>query len=69
MVLSRFKSIASQNTSQSISIHFNSHGIRITEQVYIPNHINNFTAITELLKQIYRIVYEYFWTAYTKLKS
>jgi hypothetical protein len=32
MVLSRFKFIASQNLSQSISIHFNSYEIGITEQ-------------------------------------
>jgi hypothetical protein len=30
--LSRFKSIKSQNTSQSRPIHFNPHGIKITEQ-------------------------------------
>jgi hypothetical protein len=30
--LSQFKSIASQNTSQSHRIHFNPHGIEITEQ-------------------------------------
>jgi hypothetical protein len=30
--LSRFNSIASQNTSQSIPIHTNTHGIEITEQ-------------------------------------
>jgi hypothetical protein len=32
VVLNRFKSIASQNSFQSIPIHFNPHGIRITEQ-------------------------------------
>jgi hypothetical protein len=32
VVLSRFNSIASQNTSQSIPIHTNTHGIEITEQ-------------------------------------
>jgi hypothetical protein len=32
VVLSRFKSIASQNSSQYIPIHSNPHGIRITEQ-------------------------------------
>jgi hypothetical protein len=32
VVLSRFNSIASQNTSQSILIHTNTHGIEITEQ-------------------------------------
>jgi hypothetical protein len=30
--LSRFNSIASQNTFQSIPIHTNTHGIEITEQ-------------------------------------
>jgi hypothetical protein len=33
--------------------------------VYIPNYVVNFTMITELLKWIYRIAYETFWTAYT----
>jgi hypothetical protein len=32
MVLSLFKSIASQNTSQFIPTHSNTHGIRITKQ-------------------------------------
>jgi hypothetical protein len=32
MRLSRFKSITCQNTSQSHSIHFDPHGIKITEQ-------------------------------------
>jgi hypothetical protein len=32
VVLSRFNSIASQNTSQSITIHTNTYGIEITEQ-------------------------------------
>jgi hypothetical protein len=32
--------------------------------VYIPNYVVNFTMITELLKWIYRIAYENFWTAY-----
>jgi len=36
--------------------------------VYVPNHVVNFVIITELLKWIYRIGYEFFWTAYPKLK-
>jgi hypothetical protein len=32
VVLSRFESISSQNPSQSIPIHTNLHGIKITEQ-------------------------------------
>jgi hypothetical protein len=32
MVLSRFKSIESQNPTQSIPMHTNPHGIEITEQ-------------------------------------
>jgi hypothetical protein len=32
VVLSRFKSIANQNSSQFIPIHFNPHGIGITKQ-------------------------------------
>jgi hypothetical protein len=35
VVLSRFNSIASQNTSQSIPIHTNTHGIEITERIEI----------------------------------
>jgi hypothetical protein len=32
VVLNRFKSITSQNSSQSIPVHFNTHVIEITEQ-------------------------------------
>ena len=40
MVLSRIKSIASQNQSQSITIHSNSHGIGISEQgINPPQHM------------------------------
>ena len=37
--------------------------------VYIPNHVVNFIIIIELLKWIYRIIYDFFFTAYTETKS
>ena len=36
----------------------------VLPSAYIPNYVVNFTIITELVKWIYRIVYEIFWTAY-----
>ena len=33
---------------------------------YIPNHVVNFIIIAELLKWIYRIVYENFFAAYLR---
>jgi hypothetical protein len=36
---------------------------------YMLNYIVNFTIITEFVKWIYYIVYEFYWVAYPKLNS
>jgi hypothetical protein len=50
VVLSRFNSIASQNTSQSIPIHTNTHGIEITEQ-----GLNGCSGFSKLCLYVYHI--------------